>query len=634
MCGIVGAYAPHGLLPDIERFSKAMDRMRRRGPDDAGMWSDLQVRLGHRRLAVVDLTQSGHQPMQSSDQRYVVTFNGEIYNHLDLRKQLTPPGPWRGTSDTETLLEAFRAWGVNCLARFNGMFAFAIWDRTEHRLFLARDRLGVKPLYFSWRSGTFSFASRPGALATIVETGGATINPDALRAFLELGYVPAPMAFFSNVNKLQQAHYMIVDKSGPRIYRYWDYRHIPPDASLLHRREDDLIDELDELMRSAVRLRLLSDVPLGAFLSGGTDSALIVAGMKATGLSDPKAFTIAFQEEAYNEGPAAAAAARRIGVNHLVETMSSRNLLDLLPTFVEEFDEPSADSSAFSTMAVARLTRRHATVALTGDGGDELFGGYHYYSLVERLMRVAHWPRQIRCALRQAVSIVPFHKARLLAGALKFDNPILLFQYLRSLSKDFWPLVSDDFLDSTTAPSDWFEEAAGGFALDLTSAEIGMRLDTRFTLADGYLQKVDLATMAFSLEARSPFIDYRVVEWATRLPQYYKMRNGQSKYLLKRVLCRYLPEHLVYQPKRGFGLPVAAWLRGPLKVWASELLHDQALTSQLSLDRHKLLKLFQVHVSGARDAHPQLWAVLMSLSFISRHINGSTLPEISRRQAA
>jgi asparagine synthase (glutamine-hydrolysing) len=572
--------------------------------------------------------------MESVDRRFVVVFNGEIYNHLELRQRLTPPGGWRGTSDTETLLESYRAWGVDCLAHFNGMFAFAIWDRTAQRLFIARDRLGVKPLYYSWRNGTFSFASRPGALAAILDTARPTINPDALRAYLELGYVPAPMAFYANVQKLQQAHYMMVDESGPRIYRYWDYRHIAPDASLLHRREDDLIDELDELMRSAVRLRLLSDVPLGAFLSGGIDSALIVAGMKAAGVSNPSAFTIAFQEKAYNEGPAAAATAHHIGVNHVVETMNSRNLLELLPTFVEEFDEPLADPSAFPTMAVARLARRHVTVALTGDGGDELFGGYHYYPLVERLTRVASWPRRIRQALRQAVSLVPSHNARLLAGALRFNNPVLLFQYLRSYSKDFSPVVSDDLRASTVAPSDLFAEAAGCFPPDLSSAETGMRLDTCFTLTDDYLQKVDLATMAFSLEARSPFVDYRVVEWAMRLPQHYKMRHGESKYLLKLVLCRYLPEHLVYQPKRGFGLPVAAWLRGPLKAWASELLHDQALTSQLSLDRDRLLSLFQVHVSGARDAHPLLWAVLMSLSFVAHHVNGQSLPEVSRRQAA
>jgi asparagine synthase (glutamine-hydrolysing) len=634
MCGIVGAYARHGLLPDTELFTKAMDRMRRRGPDDAGIWSDTQVRLGHRRLAVVDLGASGHQPMESADRRFVVVFNGEIYNHLELRHRLEPPGGWRGTCDTETLLEAYRAWGVDCLAHFNGMFAFAIWDRTEQLLFVARDRLGVKPLYYSWQGGIFSFASRPGALAAIQDNAHPTINSDALRAYLEFGYFPASLAFYANVQKLQQAHYMMVNESGPRIYRYWDYRHIAPDASLLDRREDDLVDELDELMRSAVRLRLLSDVPLGAFLSGGIDSALIVAGMKDAGVSDPKAYTISLREKALNEGPAAAATARHIEVNHVVETMDSQNLLDLLPTFIEEFDEPFADNSAFATMAVARLARRHVTVALTGDGGDELFGGYHYYPLLERLTRVVSWPRPIRQALRQALCFVPSRNARLLAGALKFDNSVLLFQYLRSLSKDVWPLVSDDFRASTSASSDWFAETAGCFSPDLSSAEIGMRLDTRFTLTDGYLQKVDLGTMAFSLEARCPFVDYRVVEWAMRLPQHYKIRDGQSKYILKRMLCRYLPGQLVYQPKRGFVLPMAAWLRGPLKTWASELLHDQSLTSQLSLDRDRLLRLFKMHASRARDAHPLLWAVLMALSFVAHHINGRSLPEISRSQVA
>jgi asparagine synthase (glutamine-hydrolysing) len=592
------------------------------------------VRLGHRRLAVVDLSPAGHQPMESHDGRYVIVFNGEIYNHGELRPLLTPPNGWRGTSDTETLLEAYRAWGVDCLQRLNGMFAFAIWDRLEKRMFLARDRMGVKPLYYGYRDRLFAFGSRPGPVAPLLGTAGGEPDPEALRLYLELGYIPAPLSYYRHVRKLRPGHYMLVDGRGLRIARYWDYRHIPPDTSLLGRTEEDLVDELDTLIRESVRLRLMSDVPLGAFLSGGVDSAMMVAGMKMCGVPAPKTFTIAFREDAYNEGPQAAATARVIGVDHVAETLSVRDLLDLLPLYVEENDEPFADSSAFPTMAVARLARRHVTVALTGDGGDELFGGYHYYPLVERLSRIHRWPRSMQRLVQSTVSRLPVHRAKLLAGALKLNGGVEAFNYLRSFSKDFRPLVTDSVLEHTESSRDWFEQAAASFALDLTSAEVGMRLDLGFMLPDGYLQKVDVATMAFSLEARCPLTDYRLVEWSMRLPVSYKLRGRQTKYLLRKTLCRYLPAELVFQRKRGFGVPVAEWLRGPLRAWANDLLHDPALLSRLPLQRDRLTHLLDLHMSGARNAHPLLWAVLMLLCFVAYHDRGSDLPAIKAGKAA
>jgi len=608
--------------------------MQRRGPDDFGIWRDDLVVFGHRRLSVIDVTNAGHQPMRSIDGRFVIVFNGEIYNHLELRGELHPVGGWRSTSDTETLLEAFCAWGPRCLSRLNGMFAFAIWDRLTKRLFLARDRLGVKPLYYSWDKGVFSFASRPVALTKVLGAEKPELNPEALRLYLELGYVPSPLAFFRGIQKLPQAHYLIVDGSGPHLVRYWDFRHIAPDASWLARSEDDLADELDELIKKAVRLRLISDVPLGAFLSGGVDSALVVAEMKAAGLAAPKAFTMAFKEPNYNEGPAATETAQHLGVDHIVETLSVNNLLELLPTCVEEYDEPLADSSAFPTMAVARLAKRHVTVALTGDGADELFGGYHYYPLVDRLARVGDVPRPAKLAAHRLLSLLPMHKAKLLSHALLFDDRVELFQYLRSFSKDFAPLASQELLASTSSSAIRFAEAAGCFPLELTASEIGMRLDTRFTLADDYLQKVDVATMAYSLEARSPFMDYRLVEWAMRLPLHYKVRDGETKYLLKRVLSRHLPESMIYKPKKGFGIPVASWLRGPLKNWAEELLNDRSLLRELPIDRARLLQIFNLHIRGTRDAHPILWSALMLLCFVARHVNGSELPLTVRRKAA
>jgi asparagine synthase (glutamine-hydrolysing) len=619
VCGIIGYLNRNGPLPEPDLFASCVNRLRRRGPDDFGVWHDDSVRLGHRRLAVVDLSPTGCQPMESSDGRFVIVFNGEIYNHADLRSQLQPLGGWRGSSDTETLLEAYRAWGVGCLTRLNGMFAFGIWDRLERKLFVARDRMGVKPLYYHWRNGAFAFASRPGALTGLLGGNGSEIDPEALRAYLELGYIPAPLSLHRHVRKLRAGHYLLVDGREPREVRYWDCRHIPVDPALASRAEDELIDELEELIQRAVRARLMSDVPLGAFLSGGVDSAMVVSAMKAVGVSRPKSFTIRFNEAEYDEGPVAARIAEHIGVEHITETLHVEDLLALLPTYVEEFDEPFADSSAFPTMAVAQLARRHVTVALTGDAGDELFGGYHYYRLAGQLAALNDLPRHARRLLQAVASRLPSHKAKLVAGALERSTSVGVFNYLRGCGKDFPPLMSSSVLNATTPSVAHFEQAAISFAQDLSEAEQGMRLDLGFMLADGYLQKLDVATMAMSLEARCPLIDYRLVEWAMRLPLKYKIRGQQTKYLLKKALLRHLPADLVYLPKRGFGVPVAQWLRGPLREWTYGMVNDDAIVSRLPLDRARLNALVDLHMSGARDAHPLLWAVLMLLCFIARH---------------
>ncbi len=385
MCGILGLFNPSGVRATPELFATALDRLKLRGTDDEGIWQDGCVLFGHRRLAIVDLSPTGRQPMESHDGRYVIIFNGEIYNHRELRPRLNAGRAWRGTSDTETLLEAYRAWGVDCLQHINGMFAFAIWDRTERSLFVARDRVGVKPLYYFDHGGQFGFGSRPGALSALLNDGVLDIDPEALRAYLELGYVPAPLSFHRNIRKLPAGHYLLVNPRGVRRVRYWDFRSIKPEAAMRSRPEAELIEELDALIQSAVKLRLMSDVPLGAFLSGGVDSALVVAAMKTAGVGHPKAFTIAFRERAFNEGPAATRAAFHLGVDHIHETLGVESLLDLLPTYIQQYDEPFADSSAFPSMAVTRLARRHVTVALSGDGADELFGGYHYYPLIDQL---------------------------------------------------------------------------------------------------------------------------------------------------------------------------------------------------------------------------------------------------------
>jgi asparagine synthase (glutamine-hydrolysing) len=327
MCGIAGLFDGRGISVDPQRMTTALDLMSRRGPDGSGTWHDTHAHFGHRRLAIVDLSPTGHQPMLSPDGRYVITYNGEIYNHRELRDELEPAGGWRGTSDTETLLAAFERWGIDCLSRLNGMFAFAIWDRVERRLFLARDRLGVKPLYYAQRDSFLAFASRPGALRVLDERLHSPMDPTALRLYLELGYVPAPFAIHAGVSKLPAAHYLVADDTGARVARYWDFRHIVPEPAWASRSENDLLDELDGLVRRAVRLRLMSDVPLGAFLSGGVDSALITASMCGESATPPRAFTIGFAESDYDESEVSARIARHLRVEQTIETLSVSSLL-------------------------------------------------------------------------------------------------------------------------------------------------------------------------------------------------------------------------------------------------------------------------------------------------------------------
>ena len=572
--------------------------------------------------------------MATPDERFVIVFNGEIYNHAELRPQLRPQHGWRGTSDTETLLEAYRAWGVDCLSRLNGMFAFAIWDRIEQTLFVARDRIGVKPLYYFHRDGRFGFGSRPGGLGMIQGDGGLEINAEALRVYLELGYVPAPLSFRADMKKLLPGHYLLVNARGLRKIRYWDYRYLQVDPAMGARPEADLVDELDALIRDAVRVRLMADVPLGAFLSGGVDSALVVAGMKSAGVAHPQTFTIAFKERAFDESGDAAMAARHLGVDHVHETLDVDSLLELLPTYIEQYDEPFADSSAFPTMAVSRLARRHVTVALSGDGADELFGGYPYYGLAARLGRLVSLHPAAKRRIATLISSLPGHRVKLLAGAVQSRNSVALFHFLRSVGKDYPTLVTEDVISGTADSLSWFEQRATSFAMDLPAAETGMRLDLGLTLPDLFLQKVDVATMAFSLEARCPMTDYRLVEWAMRLPANYKNRGGETKYLLKKVLSRYLPRECVYRPKRGFSVPLAQWLRGPLRNWARELIHDDSLMSRLPLDKERVRAVLDQQLSGERESHPLLWSVLMLLCYVQVHGAQRSLPAISYREVA
>ncbi len=605
---------------NADLLNQAASMLHRRGPDDSGVWTGNGVGLAHRRLSILDVSTAGHQPMQSPDGRFVIVYNGELYNFAELRQGLGDADrQWQSNSDTEVILAGYAQWGVACLKRFHGMFAFAIWDKKEGVLFAARDRMGVKPFYYHHCANCFAFASRPRALFPLFPALSKKIDEHALRFYLESGYVPAPHSIYKDVHKLPPAHYVLVDDKGLRLERYWDFRDIQPEISWVKRREEDLLDELDEIVSRSVGSRLISDVPLGAFLSGGIDSSLVVAIM-AKHLSQPvKTFTIGFAEKSYDESLHAQAVAEYLGTEHYCEHLQVNDLIQLLPTFQEEYDEPFFDSSAFPVMAVSRLARQHVTVSLSGDGGDELFGGYHYYQIAQKLNHFFNLPSQVRLGIASLVGMLPQHKLKLLAGALRQTDRTAAFAFSRSIAKDFNEVLHPLLLNRTQSINALFSSASEVFPKGLHPSEQGMRLDAFYTLSDDYLQKVDVASMAFSLESRDPLLDQDLVEWAMKLPIQWKLRRGMNKYLLRQLAYRYVPKKILDRPKQGFSVPIDSWLRGPLKFWAEERLHDKTLFGKVPLDQTAVLAIWKMHSTGKRNVHPLLWSILMFLNFVKQY---------------
>lgn len=617
MCGIVGIIKTDDSLIDANALRHSTDMLAKRGPDDSGIWVEEGTGLGHRRLSILDTTSAGHQPMLSENKRFVIVFNGEVYNFRELRKQLElDTSSWRSDSDTEVVLRAYAKWGTDCLNRFHGMFAFAIWDRKEKVLFAARDRMGVKPFYYTHSEKSFAFASRPRVLPVLFQHLSCEIDEQALRFYLELGYIPAPYYIYKSIRKLPPAYYLVLDRNGLSIRRYWDFRHITPDNAV--KPEEELIEELDLLISRCVQSRMVSDVPLGAFLSGGIDSSLIVAMMNKFTSKPIKTFTIGFEEKRYDESTHAKAVADYLGTEHYCERLSVNDLLQLVPTFFEEYDEPFFDSSAFPTMAVSRLARKYVTVSLSGDGGDELFGGYHYYKIVNCLKPVFQLNESARRYIAALLNMTPHHDFKLLAGALQKKNIIEAFSFSRSILKDFGSIFMPDIMEKTMSGYELLSAATHNFPHGLDPCEQGMRLDASHILPEEYLQKVDVASMAFSLESREPLLDHDLVEWAMKLPVNYKLRNNQNKYLLRKLAYRYIPRKILERPKQGFAIPIDNWLRGALKQWAEERLYDSALFGNIPINQSKIIELWNLHQSRKRDLHPLLWAVLSLLEFFKR----------------
>ncbi len=633
MCGLAGIVAAgatsEGLVGNVRRMC---DALAHRGPDDAGEWIDTEsgVAIGFRRLAILDLSPAGHQPMESRSGRYIATLNGEIYNFEELHRELD--GPWRGHSDTEVMLAAFDAWGVEAaLQRFIGMFAIAVWDRELRRLHLIRDRMGVKPLYYGFAGKTFLYASELKALRRHPEFAG-TIDRGAVELYLRYMYIPAPRSIYEGIGKLMPGTMLTLDPATRAIETttYWSAREAAM-RGVAHRfrgSEEEASHELERLLRDAVRLRMISDVPLGVFLSGGVDSSIVAALMQAQSDTPVRTFAMGFAEAGYDEAGFASAVARHLRTNHTEMYVSSEDVVNVIPKLPSMYDEPFADSSQIPTHLVALLARRHVTVALSGDGGDELFGGYTRYFIGQRLFhRLAALPRSMRPFLgRLLTSVPPRLWDRLLAPILRQPRPgERVHKIARVLAADdpdamYFELVShwSNVVIGATEPESPLTDRGAWPPLE-DPIERMMYFDQLSYLPDDILTKVDRASMAVSLEVREPLLDHRLVEFAWTLPLSMKVRHGRGKHVLRRVLDRYVPRPLIERPKMGFGIPLEAWLRGRLRDWAESLLDPAAMRAQGLLDPAPIREKWEEHVAGKGEWKHHLWAVLMLQAWLAEN---------------
>ncbi len=641
MCGIAGLLelsasadrrALHGYAQNMA------GALVHRGPDDGGVWQDPDVPLvlAHRRLSILDLSPEGHQPMASASERYVVSYNGEIYNYLDLQADLERAGvAFRGRSDTEVLLAAVDQWGLNLtLQKINGMFAFALWDRQERTLHLVRDRLGKKPLYVGWAGKAVLFASELKALRAHPDFR-PEINRHVLGLYMRYGYVPAPYCIYKGVFTLPPGCRMVLDAENLQpgsdlsasIEPYWHHANVTTQAREKMRglSDEEATEDFESLLSTCVRERMISDVPLGAFLSGGIDSSAIVALMQREAGPPVKTYTIGFHEAGFDEAAPARKIAAHLGTDHHELYLNPQDALAVIPSLPEIYDEPFADISAIPTYLVSRFARQDVTVALSGDGGDEMFGGYNRHFTGPKLWnRMKMMPLPLRRWMARGIKkwptehwdrVNPKHpqfgeKLYKLADALPLEGPEIIYKRLLS-QWDKPPATDASELPIPLWQEEWMPKG-------LSFAERMMFGDALSYLPNDILVKVDRASMAVSLEARAPLLDARIYEFAWSLPERMKIRDGKGKWLLRKVLHRHVPKTLFERPKQGFNMPVGAWLRGDLRDWAESLLAEDRLANEGWLDAEQVRAVWQEHLNGTGNHATKLWTVLMFQAWLER----------------
>lgn len=666
MCGLVGFVGCAGIRSQAALAAlvgRMTARLFHRGPDDKGVWVDARcgIALGHRRLSIIDLSSHGAQPMVSHSGRYLLAYNGEIYNHMELRAELDGAGPgvpWRGHSDTETALAAIDRWGLHAaLPRFNGMFALALWDREERRLHLARDRFGKKPLYYALEAGHFLFGSELKAL-TPHPAFSREIDRGALRAYMRFNYVPAPFTIYRAARKLPPATVLTVAVDPVRQTiavgeprPFWSAVEVA-----LAARENPLVDraaakeQLRELLADAVRIRMVADVPLGAFLSGGIDSSLVVALMQRQSTRRVQTFTIGFEDPQYDESAPAALIAEHLGTVHTCARVTPAEARDAIVHIPTIYDEPFADSSQIPTYIVSRTAREHVTVALSGDGGDELFGGYDRYFVGQRVFpMVCSVPGWARAALASLIRRLPpaawqvvIERLRRLGGSRSLADfsgerlHRLARQLAASSQAQMYEIMMARPEDDTVSLEGCEARQPGGaygWIASLPPAEAMMLSDTLNILPDDFLTKVDRASMAVGLEIRTPILDPRVFELAWRLPLEWKLGASTGKLLLREVLREHVPAAIVDRPKQGFGIPVGAWLKGPLRPWAESLLDERRLQQEGFLAPAPIRRKWAEHLAGTHDRQSEIWAAIVFQQWLADTRETPRLPRDFQRAA-
>ena len=636
MCGIVGVWQLDGRPVQRGAVEAMRDALTHRGPNDAGLWLEGSVALGHRRLSIIDLSEAGRMPMSSPDSQVQAVFNGEVYNFRARRAELAAAGHrFLSETDSEVVLRAYEEWGVDCFDRFNGMFAVAIWDAREKRMVLARDPAGQKPLYYAYRPGRWLlFAS---TLAPLIHYAGneLEVDPAVVKDYVRFGFPPDGRAMLKSVHSVPPGSFTIIEPGRqPRNHRYFDLTEFAEQTPTRQGSEDDHLDAFRDTMREAVRSRLVADVPLGAFLSGGLDSSLVVALMAEQEPEAVNTYTIGFDQAEFDESEHAKRIAAHLGVQNTVRVLRGPDVLAQLPDLVRYFDEPMADYSVLPTLAVSKLAREHVTVALTGDGADEELGGYKYYlaqRAIEPYMKAV--PAALRRAFSKAAGLVPNAGARRIMARSGAEDAALFFGL-----GGFYRGATSEAVNRLLCEEDEAPKRVAALLREhplQSSVEAGMLYDATHTLPHAWLHKVDRASMAVGLEARSPFLDRRMIELAFTLPLEMRIHGRQKKYLVRRLLREYLPAELVERPKQGFTAPVAHWLRNELRGELENRLSEEMVIRRDFFDPSRVQILVQEHLRGSHDHAQLLWALLVLEWWIAQQLEGDAgLLDYSPRSSA
>lgn len=617
MCGIVGIWNKNKEPVSSQLLTRMRDIMCSRGPDDAGIWIGENVGFGHRRLSIIDLSNLGHQPMIDETTGMVIIHNGEVYNYREIREELKMAGfIFKSHTDTEVILKAYVKWGRSCVDKFVGMFSFAIWDPKLKGIFIARDRMGIKPLYYYNDDEIFLFASR---LAPLIAHPMCPkdIDNESLELYFEAGFVPSPWSILKGIKKLRPGHTLWIDEKGIEDYCYWSSDKIDTNKDFENIPENQLIDRLDNLLHESIRIHLISDVPLGIFLSGGIDSSVVAAIACQHSKTTPKTFSIGFEEKMYDESRYAKNIAQHLKTEHYEKIMKSSDLLTLLNNYTQNYDEPFADPSGLPTMMVSNFAKQHVKVCLSGDGGDELFAGYKDYVMWKYFNPLFKIPYNLRYLLGNFLSKITNRRFSVIGKSLTKDDILESFIYIRSIAREY---KSNLLLNKTRFNLEKIlRERIDSLPYGLDQISKFCRLDAGYFLSDGMLQKVDVASMSVGLESRVPILDHRIIEFSQSLPMKYKIRGLTGKWLLKKVLSRYIPKNLYERPKWGFAVPINKWFRKELKDMIQDELSPIRLKQFGYLNTENIQQLVNLHMLNKSDTHQILWAILTLIRWNERY---------------